>query len=111
MAAISPAYQPANTYPKKSTERRIFGQIVSWFYYSHGQFPTDEMDKDGYVLLDRLLSTKKLRALQNNPRIPNVSTFVLNLLRDAFEIQEDSERIKIRPRIWHTHYTVQLLED
>jgi hypothetical protein len=107
---LYPKYQPANTYPKKSRERRIFGQIVSWFYHSHGQFPIDEADKDGYVFLDRLLSTKKFRSLGANPQITNVREYVIGLLKDAFDILETPAGIKIRGRIWHTHWLLELNE-
>lgn len=94
---------PPNTFPKGSLERTVFGQIVSYFYFSSGSFPNDSEDPahPEYVSLDRLLATSKFRKLQEmNPTV-DMRAFVLAVIADAFDIHTTPDgTVLIRARSW-----------
>ena len=94
---------PANPYPPKTLEARIFDQIVSWFYYSRGKFPSNYANNTGAVPLSRLLNTKTMKALAAaNPDI-DFRAKVIEVLEDAFEIMPSGNNVKIRGMSWpHT---------
>lgn len=106
MSAVLPKrFEPMNTFPHKSLERRVFGQFVSWFYHSKGSFPQSAADSEGYVPLHRLLETATFRKLiLHNPDIDFV-TLSIHLLRDDFQIKITTDGIKIRAMAWIDTYS------
>jgi hypothetical protein len=97
-ATLNSSLAPPNPYDKKSLERKLFGQIVSYFFFSRGLFPNNSSDDDGYVPLARLVSTGQMRREKEKYETmgENFEEKMKEVLGGAFEIKETSEGTMIK---------------
>jgi hypothetical protein len=77
---------PANIFPSKTLERKLFGQLIVWFFYAKGPFLDDAKDADGFVPVSRLLSTRTMRDMQARHPTVDLKEKLLEVAKDAFAV-------------------------
>jgi hypothetical protein len=97
-ATLNSSLAPPNPYEKKSLERKLLGQIVSYFFFSRGPFPNNSSDDDGYVPLARLVSTGQMRREKEKYEAMggNFEEKMKEVLGGAFEIKLTPEGTMIK---------------
>jgi hypothetical protein len=83
-------------FEKKTPQNRVYGILVHLFVFSKGPFPADSMDAEGWVSIDRLARTGRLRK-EEEPCL--LIAEVAAHPRSTFELSEDGLCIRLKKKM------------